>query len=31
MQAPLAQAWHGAEVGDEVAMGPKTWTIKALH
>ena len=29
--APLAQAWHGAEVGDEVAMGPKTWTIKALH
>ena len=29
-QAPLAQAWHGAEVGDKVAMGPKTWTIKAL-
>jgi hypothetical protein len=29
--APLAQAWHGAKVGDQVSMGPKTWTIKALH
>ena len=30
-EAPLAQAWHGCVVGDEVNIGSKTWTIKALH
>ena len=30
-KAPLAQAWHGSVVGDVVNMGPKKWTIKALH
>ena len=30
-EAPLAQAWHGAEVGDEVRLGSSTLQIVALH
>ena len=30
-EAPLAKAWLGAEPGDEVHMGPRTFFIKALH
>ncbi len=31
VEAPLAQAWHGAQVGDEVRLGPSTLQIVALH
>ena len=31
LKAPLAHAWHGSVVGDVVNIGPKKWTIKALH
>ena len=30
-EAPLAKSWSGAELGDEVRMGPSTFLIKALH
>ena len=30
-EAPLAQAWHGAKVGDEVRLGSSTFQIVALH
>ena len=30
-EAPLAQAWLGAEPGDEVRMGPSTFIVEALH
>ena len=30
-EAPLAQAWHGAKVGDEVRLGSSTLQIVALH
>ena len=31
VEAPLAQSWHGAQVGDEVRLGPSTLQIVALH
>ena len=30
-EAPLAKAWLGAELGDEVRMGPSTFIVEALH
>ena len=30
-EAPLAQAWHGAKVGDEVRLGSSTLQVVALH
>ena len=30
-EAPLAQSWHGAKVGDEVRLGSSTLQIVALH
>ena len=30
-EAPLAQAWHGAKVGDEVRLGSSMLQIVALH
>lgn len=30
-EAPLAQAWHGSKVGDEVRLGSSTLQIVALH
>lgn len=30
-EAPLAKAWHGAQVGDEVRLGPSPLQIVALH
>ena len=30
-EAPLAKAWHGAEVGDVKSLGPNQLTIVALH
>ena len=31
VEAPLAQAWHGAQVGDEVRFGPNTLQLVTLH
>ena len=30
-EAPLAQQWHGAKPGDQVALGPQKLTIQAIH
>ena len=30
-EAPLAQQWHGAQPGDQVALGPQKLTIQAIH
>ena len=30
-EAPLAQQWHGAQPGDQVALGPQQLTIQAIH
>jgi len=30
-EAPLAQQWHGAQPGDQVALGPQQLTIEAIH
>lgn len=30
-EAPIAKAWHGAQVGQEVRLGPSTLVIVALH
>jgi hypothetical protein len=30
-EAPLAQQWHGAQPGDQVALGPQQLTILAIH
>ena len=30
-EAPLAQHWHGAQPGDQVALGPQKLTIQAIH
>lgn len=29
--APIGRAWLGAEVGDTVVVGPRTWTVVAFH
>ena len=31
VEAPLAQEWRGAQVGDQVRLGPSTLKIVALH
>lgn len=30
-EAPLAQQWHGAQPGDQVALGPQKLTIQAIY
>ena len=30
-EAPLAQQWHGAKPGDQVALGPQKLAIQAIH
>ena len=30
-EAPLARQWHGAQPGDQVALGPQKLTIQAIH
>ena len=30
-EAPVAKAWRGLEVGNEVSMGPNTYAIKGLY
>jgi hypothetical protein len=30
-EAPLAQAWRGAVLGEKVQLGPETATILGLH
>ena len=30
-EAPLARQWHGAQPGDQVALGPQKLTILAIH
>ena len=30
-EAPLAQQWHGAQPGDQVAWAPQKLTIQAIH
>jgi len=31
VEAPLAQQWHGAQPGDQVALGSQKLTIQAIH